>query len=66
MADEIPPSLPIRSTVLARARREPEFRAGMLTEALQAAERGEEAVASILLQDWIDSGRPEDSAEDQA
>ena len=66
MAYDTPPSLPLRTTVLARARRDPEFRAGMLTEALQAAERGEEAVASILLQDWIDSGRPEDSAEDQA
>lgn len=42
-----------RETVRDRATRDPEFRKGLLTEAMQAVVRGEFDVAKILLRDYI-------------
>jgi DNA-binding phage protein len=44
-----------RETVKDRADRDPEFRNGLLTEALDAVVRGELEVAKILLRDYINA-----------
>lgn len=44
-----------RETVKDRADRDPEFRKGLLTEALEAVVRGELEVAKILLRDYINA-----------
>jgi len=44
-----------RETVKDRADRDPEFRKGLLTEALEAVVRGEFEVAKILLRDYINA-----------
>ena len=44
-----------RETVKDRANRDPEFRNGLLTEALEAMVRGELEVAKILLRDYINA-----------
>ena len=44
-----------RETVKDRADRDPEFRNGLLTEALEAVVRGELEVAKILLRDYINA-----------
>jgi DNA-binding phage protein len=44
-----------RETVKARAERDPEFRNGLLTEALEAVVRGEFDVAKISLRDYINA-----------
>ena len=41
-----------RETVKDRAERDPEFRRGLLTEAMEAVVRGELDVAKILLRDY--------------
>ena len=61
-----------RETVRDRAQRDPEFRRGLLEEALQAALEGEPEAAKILLRDYVnatvgfdtlarDSGIPKES-----
>jgi len=44
-----------RETVKNRADRDPEFRNGLLTEALEALVRGELEVAKLLLRDYINA-----------
>jgi len=44
-----------RETVKDRADRDPEFRNGLLTEALEAVVRGELEVAKLLLRDYINA-----------
>lgn len=44
-----------KETVKERADRDPEFRNGLLTEALEAVVRGELEVAKILLRDYINA-----------
>lgn len=44
-----------RQTVKDRADRDPKFRNGLLTEALEAVVRGELEVAKILLRDYINA-----------
>ncbi len=44
-----------KETVKDRADRDPEFRNGLLTEALEAVVRGELEVAKILLRDYINA-----------
>ena len=44
-----------RETVKNRAERDPEFRNGLLAEALEAVVRGELSVAKILLRDYINA-----------
>jgi DNA-binding phage protein len=44
-----------RETIKDRADRDPEFRNGLLTEALEALVRGELAVAKPLLRDYINA-----------
>ena len=44
-----------RETVKDRADRDPEFRNGLLTKALEAVVRGELEVAKILLRDYINA-----------
>lgn len=42
-----------RETVRDRAQRDPEFRRGLLEEALQAVLEGEPEVAEVLLRDYL-------------
>lgn len=44
-----------RETIKDRADRDPEFRNGLLTEAMEAVVRGEFDVAKILLRDYINA-----------
>lgn len=44
-----------KETVQARARRDPEFRVGLLEEAIEALLRGEVDVGKILLRDYINA-----------
>ena len=44
-----------RETVMARARRDPEFREGLLKEAIEVLLGGEVAVGNALLRDYINA-----------
>ncbi len=44
-----------QETVNIRAKVDPEFRNGLLTEAMEAADRGELDVVKILLRDYINA-----------
>ena len=44
-----------RDTVMARARRDPEFREGLLNEGVEALLRGEVEVGKALLRDYINA-----------
>ena len=49
------PTVGYRATMLARARRDPEFREGMLMEGVQCLLAGEIDVATIVLRDYIET-----------
>ena len=49
------PTVDYRATVFARARRDPEFREGMLMEGVQCLLAGEIDVATIVLRDYIET-----------
>ena len=51
----MPPTVDYRETILARARRDPEFREGMLMEGVQCLLAGEIDVATIVLRDYIET-----------
>ncbi len=53
-----PPTKPFSETVQARAAKDPEFREGLINEAIEAIQRGEFKVAITILEDLTDKTIP--------
>jgi hypothetical protein len=51
----MPLTRPFRETVVARAKADPEFRVGLLTEAAECFLNGDVAAAKILIRDYVNS-----------
>lgn len=51
----MPLTKPFKETILKRAKEDPEFRVGLLTEALDAFMNGEISVAKLLLRDYVNA-----------